>query len=110
MVEIRRLRPDEWGQAAELTNRIFRDEEHTPMETAFRRSYSSSLSQSFGAFEDGKLVSFMGLVPAVIEVGPAKLNTYLLGQVCTDESARGKGYASRVMDAVLQHIAYYLRI
>ncbi|WP_168122300.1 GNAT family N-acetyltransferase [Paenibacillus sp. HB172176] len=104
MEEVRRLKRNEWGQAISLSDRLFRGEGQSSMKTAFPYSFSKALSQSFGAFEDGRLVSFMGLVPAVIRVGEARLDAFLLGQVGTEEAARGKGFASRVMDAVLEHI------
>src|SRR5690606_27603145 len=104
MVQVRRLLPGDIPAAVRLADHVFRDSEQTSMITAFPYSFSTALSQSFGAFVDGVLVSMMGLVPAVIRMGPATVNTFLLGQVCTHETARGKGFASSVMQAVLSHI------
>jgi GNAT superfamily N-acetyltransferase len=104
MTEIRPVERHEWGDAIKLADRIFRDREQTSMAEAFPYSFSGALSQSIGAFEQGRLVSFTGLVPAVMQVGPARLHAFLLGQVCTDPAFRGKGYASQVMDAVVRHI------
>ncbi|MDF2668542.1 MAG: family N-acetyltransferase [Paenibacillus sp.] len=103
-VQVRRLKHEDMPEAVRLANSVFRDEEQTSMDEAFRQSFSGDLAQSFGAYTGGELVSFMGLVPAVIRIGPASVCTYLLGQVCTREDARGNGYAGMVMKAVMAHI------
>ncbi|MCL6442907.1 MAG: GNAT family N-acetyltransferase [Alicyclobacillus sp.] len=104
MVEVRLLRKEEFPDAIRLSDAVFRDAEQVSMGTAFKNVFSTSLSQSYGAFANGKLVSFMGLVPTVIRVGPAALKTYMLGSVCTDEAARGNGYASQILSAVQAHV------
>ncbi|WP_010270590.1 GNAT family N-acetyltransferase [Paenibacillus senegalensis] len=94
----------ELDEAARLSDSIFRDHEQVSMQQAFPGVFSESLGQSFGAFDNGKMVAFMGLVPTIIRLGPASLRVYSLGSVCTDENYRGKGIASELLDAVLQQI------
>lgn len=92
----------ELDEAARLSDSIFRDAEQISMQQAFPGVFSESLGQSFGAFEQGKLVAFMGLVPSVIRIGSASLAVCSLGSVCTDDKYRGKGIASDLLDHVLQ--------
>lgn len=72
------------------------------MGTAFPFIFSdAAVHLSYGAFEeDGRLVSFMGLVPWTIRIGAAELSVLSLGSVCTEPSARGKGYASDILTEV----------
>lgn len=90
-------------EAIALSDATFRKADHTSMGDAFPLAFSTGLGQSYGAFEDTKLVAFMGLVPAVIRMGEAKLNVYSLGSVCTDPSYRGKGIASLLLEEIISH-------
>lgn len=94
----------ELDEAARLSDSIFRDHEQVSMQQAFPGVFSESLGQSFGAFDNGKMVAFMGLVPTIIRIGAASLQVYSLGSVCTDENYRGKGIASDLLDAVMKQI------
>lgn len=105
MVDIRPLRVEELGEAIKLADDIFRDSEQISMAAAFPHLYTKNMpGQSYAAFEDGKLVSFLGLVPSVIRVGAARLKVFSLGSVCTHPDYRGKGLASAVMGQVMKHI------
>ncbi|WP_135548593.1 GNAT family N-acetyltransferase [Paenibacillus cymbidii] len=101
---VRQLTREDMPEAVKLANAIFRSDGMTPMNEAFPHSFSGDLGQSFGVYVSGELVSFMGLVPAVVRVGPAAISTFLLGQVCTRTDARGNGYAGAVMQAVVDYI------
>lgn len=103
MVEIRRVRQNEMNQAVALADGIFREEDQISMQPAFPAVFSPALGQSYGAFEDGRLLSFVGLVPHHVRIGSAKLNVCSIGAVCTHPDARGKGYASLLLDAVKSH-------
>lgn len=105
MAEYRQLHhADELNEAAKLADRVFRDHEQVSMGQAFPLVFSPALGQSFGAFEDGKLVAFIGLVPWLVNAGGARLKVYALGAVCTDPDYRGKGYAGTILDMVKEHI------
>ncbi len=103
-MEIRLVHADEMEQAVRLSDSIFRDAEQISMGPAFPTVFSTSLGQSYGAFENGKLVSFMGLVPSIIRIGAARLNVFSLGSVCTHPDARGKGTASAILAKVMDHV------
>ncbi|MCR8645531.1 GNAT family N-acetyltransferase [Paenibacillus sp. N1-5-1-14] len=105
MTEIRPLHDYEMIEAITLANSIFRDAEQVSMADAFPLVFSENLGQSFGAFEDGKLVAFMGLVPAQIRVGASQFDVYSLGAVCTHPDYRGKGYAGQILDQIKVHIS-----
>jgi predicted N-acetyltransferase YhbS len=102
---IRRLTNDEIREAVRLSDATFRDEEQPSMGEAFPFIFSEpAYHVSFGAFEDGKLLSFMGLVPWNIRIGEARLRVFSLGSVCTHPDARGRGIASEVMNAVNEYV------
>lgn len=104
MAEIRLVRQEEFEEAVRLADAVFRDEAQSSMGEAFPGIFRNGLKQSWGAFEEGKLVSFMGLVPGLIRVGPARLRLYSLGSVCTHPDHRGKGYAGLLLEQALNHI------
>ncbi len=93
----------EMEAAIRLADSVFRNERQVSMGTAYPNIFSLSLGQSFGAFKEDKLVAFMGFVPAIIQIGKARLRIYSVGAVCTHAEARGKGYASGLMSAVIEH-------
>ncbi|TCM99072.1 putative N-acetyltransferase YhbS [Paenibacillus sp. BK033] len=102
MVQIRRLTDAEMKEAVRLSDATFRDGNQTSMGRIFPFLFSdAALHLSYGAFEeDGKLASFMGVVLWTIRIGEAALRVASLGSVCTEPSARGKGYASRLLEQV----------
>jgi predicted N-acetyltransferase YhbS len=104
MTEIRFANNEELKQGAALSDAIFRDSEQSSMGVAFPQIFSSGLNQSMAAFEDGKLVAFMGLVPNVINIGTAQLQIHCLGSVCTDPEYRGKGHASLILEQIYTFI------
>jgi predicted N-acetyltransferase YhbS len=104
MTEIRFVRNEELTEAAALSDSVFRDADQTSMGVAFPHIFSAGLSQSVGAFEDGKMVAFMGLVPKIIRIGSAQLQIHCLGSVCTAPAYRGKGHASLMLDQVYDFI------
>lgn len=105
MVEYRQLHhADELNEAVRLADRVFRDREQTSMGQAFPYIFRPDFGQSFGAFEEDKLVSFIGLVPWFVNIGGARLKVYAIGAVCTDPAYRGKGYAGTMLDLIKDHI------
>ncbi|GIP40346.1 hypothetical protein J31TS4_36260 [Paenibacillus sp. J31TS4] len=100
MATIRRLQAGDFEAAIALSDQIFRDAEQVSMGRGFPFVFSPELGQSYGAFEEDRLVSFMGLVPSVLRVGPASIGAYSLGSVCTHPDARGKGIASQMLQDI----------
>ncbi|WP_169729959.1 GNAT family N-acetyltransferase [Thermicanus aegyptius] len=101
-MKLSRLTKSQLEEAVLLADRVFRDREQISMGKAFPQIFHPPLeSHSFGVYENGKLVSFMGLVPGVVKVGEAKLKIFSLGSVCTDPLYRGRGYASRLLEEVV---------
>ncbi|WP_338785991.1 GNAT family N-acetyltransferase [Metabacillus sp. FJAT-53654] len=104
-MEIRQLEEHERQVAIELSDKTFRNHQQKSMGEAFPFIFSqSTIGQSFGAFHNGELVSFMGLVPSVIKIGEARLNVFSLGSVCTAEDFRKKGIASQILERVFEYI------
>lgn len=100
MVQLRRILPSEFEAAAKLADSVFRDAEQKSMKDAYPNSFSPSLTQSYGAFEDDTIVSFVGFVPSIIKIAEARLNVYSIGGVCTHPDHRGKGYAGAILDLI----------
>lgn len=103
MADIRLIRPQEREEAIRLSDRTFRSPEQSSMGHAFPEVFSAELHQSYGAFEDGKLAAFMGLVPVVLRIGSASVHAMQLGSVCTAEEYRGRGIAADMLDRVIAH-------
>ncbi|WP_426449417.1 GNAT family N-acetyltransferase [Paenibacillus sp. S-38] len=103
-MNLRLMQPRELAEAAKLADSIFRDGEQSSMGEAFPDLFSPGISHSYGAFtEEGRLVAFMGLAPAVLRVGPARLRIFSMGAVCTLAEARGQGIGSRLLDLCKTH-------
>lgn len=49
------------------------------------------------------MVSFLGLVPSIVQIGPARLKVFSLGSVCTHPDYRGRGYAGKILKEVIRH-------
>ncbi|QJD87294.1 GNAT family N-acetyltransferase [Cohnella herbarum] len=105
MAEIRFVEEKEIGSAAALADLVFRDEEQTSMGVAFPFIFSGNFGSSVGAFEDGKLAAFMGLVPSELQIGKAVLPLFSMGAVCTHPDYRGRGYAGDMLKLAFEHIA-----
>lgn len=105
MIEFRLLETrEEFEQAAKLADVVFKREGTTSMATAFPQVFSTSLKQSYGAFEDGRLVSFIGLVPSVLHIHNAELQVYSIGTVCTHPDYRKRGLANTLLQKIFDHI------
>jgi predicted N-acetyltransferase YhbS len=104
MVQIRRVQAEEYQDAVKLANETFRGNGGKSMGTTYPMAFFPGFYQSYGAFEDGRLVSFIGLVPFIIWIGPAQLQVYALGAVCTHPDYRGKGYAGMLLDSIIKHM------
>lgn len=102
--DIRFLGRNDLQEAARLSDLIFRDADQTSMGEAFPPIFSGNYRSSVGVFEDGKLVSFIGLVPGFIQVGSAQLPIFSIGSVCTHPDYRGHGYAGELLERVFRHI------
>lgn len=103
MIEVRFLEKDEYQAAARLADSTFRDGEQKSMAAAYPQAFSPALNQSVGLFEDGILVSFIGVVPQIVNIGPAKIRVMSIGSVCTHPEVRGRGYAGRIFNFIQEH-------
>ena len=104
-MEIRRLVRGEEEQAIQLADEIFRDSEQKSMGSGFPSIFSSHLiHQSYGAFDNQQLVSFLGLVPSTVRIGRSSVNVYSLGSVCTGPDYRGKGIAGEILEGIMKDL------
>lgn len=104
MAKIRLVAAEEMADAIRGSDAVFRDAEQISMGAAFPAVFSAALSQSFGAYEDGKLVSFMGLVPAVHRIGSVQMPMFSIGSVFTLPAFRGNGYAGDILQSIKGHV------
>lgn len=96
-IEIRPLLADELPLAVALADSIFRADDRRSMLRSLPKVFSASLLQSVGGFAGRELVTFAGMVPAAVRLGPARLSVYAYGSVCTHPASRGKGYAAQAL-------------
>ncbi len=96
-MEIRHLTVAELELAIQLSDKTFRNELQVSMWKAFPLVFSSNSNLAFGAFDKEKLVCFFGLVPFRLKIGPAYVDAFSIGSVCTDPEYRGKGIASKIL-------------
>lgn len=104
MVEYRLLQEGEFQQAIDLADKVFRKEGHVSMGIAFPQVFSPALNQSYGAFIDDRLVSFIGLVPSVLHIQGAKVQAFSIGAVCTEPDYRKRGLANTLLQMIFEHI------
>jgi predicted N-acetyltransferase YhbS len=103
-MNIRLVKEHELKQAATLAEDVFCNEEDRYMESSFPTLFRPGTSHSYGAFdEQGKLVSFMGMVPLIIQSQNSTLLAYSIGAVCTDPDYRGQGLAGKLLVSCKQH-------
>ncbi|OME93001.1 MULTISPECIES: GNAT family N-acetyltransferase [Paenibacillus] len=98
------MKSDQLHQAVELSNRIFLKQPEQPsMGVSFPPIFSPGISHSYGAWDQDKLVSFMGFVPFTIQTRGARLNVYSIGSVCTDPDYRGQRLAGSLLEQCIRH-------
>ncbi|RCX23277.1 acetyltransferase (GNAT) family protein [Fontibacillus phaseoli] len=103
-MEIRRVRENELNQAVALANTVFCGDNQKDMGFFFPTLFQAGISHSYGAFDgEGRLVSFMGLVPLVISSGSARLIAFSVGAVCTEPQFRGLGLAGELLKQCREH-------
>ncbi len=102
-MEIRLLHASEMKDAVGLADSIFRSDGRVSMGDSLPKVFSKSLLQSIGAFDNGRLVSFAGLVPSIVRIHESRLTVYSYGAVCTHPDYRGQGYARRMLRYVQEH-------
>jgi GNAT superfamily N-acetyltransferase len=104
ITEFRLLRSEaEYNQAIQLADRTFRNNDQISMGKAYPFVFSPALNQSYGAFVNGDLVSFIGLVPSIVHIEEAEIQAYSIGAVCTHPNHRKNGYASTLLSKVIEH-------
>lgn len=104
MVEYRLLEEGDFQQAIELADKVFRKEGHVSMGVAFPQVFSHAFHQSYGAFIDETLVSFIGLVPSVLHIEEAEVQAYSIGAVCTEPEYRKRGLANTLLQMIFDHV------
>ncbi|MGG1519262.1 GNAT family N-acetyltransferase [Paenibacillus oryzisoli] len=103
MLEIRFLKREEFQDAVRLADAVFQLEGQMSMVERFPLAFSSALGQSVGGFVDGRLVSFIGVVPYIVQIGPATLHVMAIGSVCTHPDYSGRGYAGAILGFIQTH-------
>lgn len=103
-MQISIMKKEQLPQAVELSDRIFlKQPEQTSMGISFPAIFSPGISHSYGAWDQDKLVSFMGFVPFTINTRGAELNIYSIGSVCTDPDYRGQRLAGNILEQCIRH-------
>jgi len=103
-MEFRLIKEAELKEAALLAEEVFCTNGDRFMEFSFPTLFRPGVSHSYAAFNDqGKIVSFIGMVPFIIQSGKVHLHAYSIGAVCTDPAYRGQGLAGELFTLCQQH-------
>jgi len=103
-MEFRLIKEKELKEAALLAEEVFGTNGERFMEFSFPTLFRPGVSHSYAAFNDqGKIVSFIGMVPFIIQSGDVHLHAYSIGAVCTDPAYRGQGLAGELFTLCQQH-------
>lgn len=100
-MEFRPCLEDEIPQAIELAKQVFKSN----MADQFKRLYSKeNKNHIWGAFDQGQIVSLLCYYPSTYQMGDSQINVGSIGSVCTAESARSKGYASKLLSLAINQM------
>ena len=103
-MEIRRVKYEEYRMLIDVMNESFGfTTEEAKFEHILPKLYwpDNPTMVHIGAFEDGKLVSSIGIYPMELRNGDLRLRIACIGAVSTLPDHRGKGYFTAVMERVL---------
>ena len=109
-LEFRHLRGEEYRALLTLLNTVFGRHNNDPtmdFEKSLPRAFDGTEEQTvkhLGAFEDGRLVSTVGIYPLPCFIGEEKLLFSTVGNVATHPDAEGRGYMNRLFSMAMREI------
>ncbi|MBP3370719.1 MAG: GNAT family N-acetyltransferase [Clostridia bacterium] len=109
MVEIRKLNKGDYDELFEVLTKTFENKNKRPVyfDKAQPKMWvrdDEHMSKHTGAFEDGRLVSVVGVYPLPLVIDGEKFMLYTTGNVATLPSYEGKGYFTKLFNMAMQEI------
>ena len=106
-MEIRTLNKNDYDELLTLLNKSFATVRNRPVD--FLRGQpkmwvrdDAHMARHIGAFEDGHLVSVVGIYPLSLHVGDALLRVATTGNVATHPEYMGRGYFSKLFSLAME--------
>lgn len=109
MVEIRKLNKDDYDQLFEVLTKTFENKYKRPVyfdkeQPKMWIRDDEHMAKHTGVFEDGKLVSVVGVYPLPLVIDGEKFMLYTTGNVATLPEYEGKGYFTKLFNMAMQEI------
>ena len=109
MIEIRKLNKDDFDELFEVLTKTFENKNKRPVyfDKAQPKMWvrdDEHMARHTGIFEDGKLVSVVGVYPLPLVIDGEKFMLYTTGNVATLPEYEGKGYFTKLFKMAMQEI------
>lgn len=110
MVEIRKLNKDDFDELFEMLTKTFENKNKRPVhfDKAQPKMWvrdDEHMARHTGIFEDGKLVSVVGVYPLPLVIDGEHFMLYTTGNVATLPEYEGKGYFTTLFKMAMQEIS-----
>ena len=109
MQETRKLKAENYDELLKLLNEVFSRKNNREMDFVkdlpkmWERD-DEHMSRHVGIFEDGKLVSVVGIYPLPVKVCDQTLQFYTVGNIATHWDYAGRGYMSQLVDEAMKEL------
>lgn len=108
-MEVRKLKAENYEDLLKLLNEVFarKNKRETDFEKDLPKMWvkdDEHMSQHIGVFDNGKLVSAVGVYPLPLKVLDETLSFYTVGNVATHWDYTGKGYMSLLMENAMNEL------
>lgn len=109
MFELKRLNEDNYDELINLLNSVFarKNNQKTDFEKDLPKMFvkdEQHMARHLGVFDDGKLVSCVGIYPMPTVIGDNELLFATVGNVATHWDYTGKGYMNMLMTEAMKEI------
>ena len=109
MVEIRKLNKDDYDELFEVLTKTFENKYKRPVyfdkeQPKMWIRDDEHMARHTGVFEDGKLVSVVGVYPLPLVIDGERFMLYTTGNVATLPAYEGKGYFTTLFKMAMQEI------
>ena len=108
-MEIRRLNADNYDELLSFLNEVFANKYGREMDFLCEQPKmwdrtDEAMSKHIAVFEDGRIVSVVGIYPLPVCIGEEKLLFATTGNVATSPDYEGRGYFTKLFEMAMQEI------
>ena len=108
-MEIRRLKADDYDELLSLLNGVFankygREMDFLSEQPRMWKRDDASMGKHIAVFEDGRMVSVVGIYPLPVFIGNEKLNFATTGNVATLPEYEGRGYFTKLFSMAMEEV------